>query len=76
MDKKQIAFLTSGRYNDVGIKALAMPSTGETIGNPRGLNRARQRLVRLQQVLSRQKKGSANSRKAIQDVGQATSAGV
>jgi transposase len=76
MDKKQIAFLTSCRYVDVGIKVLATPGTGETIANPRQLNRPRQRLVRLQRAVSRQKNGSANSRKAIQNAGQATSAGV
>jgi putative transposase len=50
---------------DVGIKALATLSTGETIANPRHLQQAQHRLARLQRAVSRKKKGSNNRRKAI-----------
>jgi putative transposase len=50
---------------DVGIKALATLSTGETIANPKHLQQAQQRLVRLQRAVSRKKKGSHNRRKAV-----------
>jgi putative transposase len=51
---------------DVGIKALATLSTGETIANPRHLQQAQHRLARLQRAISRKMKGSQNRRKAVQ----------
>ncbi len=49
---------------DLGITTLATLSTGEKIGNPRHFKRIQKKLRRLQQSLSRKKKGSANYAKA------------
>ena len=53
---------------DLGIKDFATLSTGEKITNPKHLIKAQKKLKRLQQTLSRRKKGSANRHKARQAV--------
>jgi len=49
---------------DVGLKDLAVLSTGEKIPHPTHLRAAEKRLARLQRSLSRKKKGSKNREKA------------
>lgn len=49
---------------DVGISALVTDSDGNTIANPRTLNRFQQRMRQAQKALSRKVKGSNNRRKA------------
>ena len=51
---------------DVGLKALATLSTGESVANPKQLKQAQRKLARLQRAVSRKKKGSSNRRKAVQ----------
>jgi len=48
---------------DLGIKQLAVTSTGEAFDNPNGLRIYLKRLKRLQRKLSRQQRGSNNYRK-------------
>lgn len=50
---------------DVGIKSLLVTSSGETVDNPKHLYKAERKLKRLQRLVSRKKKGSANRRKAV-----------
>lgn len=50
---------------DMGIKSLLVTSTGETVENPKHLYKAEKRLKRLQRLVSRKKKGSANRKKAV-----------
>src|SRR6266496_1657765 len=49
---------------DVGLKSLAVLSTGETIANPRWYRTQRGKLRRAQKALSRKQKGSRNRGKA------------
>ena len=49
---------------DLGVKAMATLSTGETIEGPKAHKQASARLKRLDRVMARRKKGSANRRKA------------
>ena len=49
---------------DLGVKAMATLSTGETIEGPKAHKQASARLKRLDRVVARRKKGSANRRKA------------
>jgi putative transposase len=49
---------------DAGISALVTDSDGNTIANPRTVNRFQQRMRRAQKALSRKVKGSNNRRKA------------
>ncbi|MBX0331115.1 transposase [Oscillochloris sp. ZM17-4] len=49
---------------DVGLKSLAVYSTGETIANPRWYRTQRRKLRRAQQALSRKVRGSHNRDKA------------
>jgi putative transposase len=49
---------------DLGLKSLAVLSTGETIENPRWYRTQARKLRRAQQALSRKVKGSANRTKA------------
>jgi putative transposase len=49
---------------DLGLKSLAVLSTGETIANPRWYRTQSRKLRRAQQALSRKVKGSANRTKA------------
>ncbi|MBU1204837.1 MAG: transposase [Nanoarchaeota archaeon] len=49
---------------DVGIEHFATLSNGKTVDNPRILIKSEKRLKRVQKILSRKKKGSANRRKA------------
>lgn len=49
---------------DMGISALVTDSDGNTIANPRTINRFQQRMRQAQKALSRKVKGSNNRRKA------------
>jgi putative transposase len=49
---------------DLGVKAMATLSTGETIEGPKAQKRKLARLKRLDRVMARRKKGSANRKKA------------
>ncbi|PDO09222.1 MAG: transposase [Candidatus Reconcilbacillus cellulovorans] len=49
---------------DLGLKAFAMLSTGETIPNPRHLRKHEEKLKRWQRILSRRKPGGGNREKA------------
>lgn len=49
---------------DLGVKALATLSTGETVVGPKAHKAALQRLRRANKALARKRRGSANSRKA------------
>jgi len=51
---------------DLGVKAMATLSTGETIEGPKAHKAKLARLKRLDRVMARRKKGSANRRKAAQ----------
>src|SRR3989440_417514 len=53
---------------DLGLLHFATLSTGETIENPRHYRKAEKRLERLQQALSRKKRGSDRRRKAVKQV--------
>lgn len=53
---------------DLGLLHFATLSTGETIGNPRYLRKAEHNLKRLQQSLSRKKRGSNRRKKAVKAV--------
>ena len=53
---------------DVGLKDLAVLSTGEKIANPKHLARSQHRLKRAQQSLNRKQKGSKNREKARRKV--------
>ena len=53
---------------DLGLLHFATLSTGETIENPRHYRKAEKRLERLQQALSRKKRGSRRRRKAAKQV--------
>ncbi|MFO7679224.1 MAG: transposase [Chloroflexota bacterium] len=48
---------------DLGIKSLAVCSTGESYANPRALDRATRQLARCQRELSRRQQGSRNRAK-------------
>ena len=50
---------------DLGIKCMAQVSDGTRMENPRALKSALARLKRLQRVVSRRQKGSANRNKAV-----------
>jgi putative transposase len=56
---------------DLGLLHFATLSTGETIENPRHYRKAEKKLERLQQALSRKKRGSHRRRKAVKQVGKA-----
>lgn len=53
---------------DVGLKDVAVLSTGETLANPHHLQRSERRLKRAQQNLSRKQNGSKNREKARRKV--------
>jgi len=53
---------------DVGLKDVAVLSTGEKIANPKHLARSQRRLKRAQQSLNRKQKGSKNRDKARRKV--------
>ena len=55
---------------DLGLLHFATLSTGETIENPRHYRKAEKRLERLQQALSRKKRGSDRRRKAVKQVAE------
>ena len=55
---------------DLGVKDLAILSTGEHIPNPRHLDADAKRLVKAQRALSRAEKGSARRKKAAAKVGR------
>lgn len=56
---------------DLGLKDLAVLSTGEKIANPRHLSKRQKRLAREQRRLARKQKGSKNRAKAKLRVGRA-----
>src|SRR6266704_2900140 len=56
---------------DLGLLHFATLSTGETIENPRHWRKSENKLKKLQQALSRKKRGSKRRRKAAQQVGKA-----
>jgi putative transposase len=53
---------------DLGLRSLAVLSTGEVIANPRHLRNRQRRLAKLQRALARKEKGSSNRRKAVRRV--------
>src|SRR5438874_8161675 len=55
---------------DLGLLHLAALSDGSTIENPRHLRSSEQKLKKLQEALSRKKRGSKRRRKAAQRVGK------
>jgi putative transposase len=59
---------------DLGLKDLAVLSTGEKIENPRHLSKRRKRLARLQRRLAKKAKGSKNRAKAKLKVARAHAA--
>nr|WP_246300886.1 transposase [Actinopolyspora biskrensis] len=56
---------------DLGVKDFATLSTGETIANPRHLDRKARNLARYQRQMARKQRGSANRRKAKKKVARA-----
>ena len=56
---------------DMGIKAMAVVSDGTVFENPKALKWNLTRIKRLQRTVSRRKKGSANRRKAVQQLATA-----
>ena len=56
---------------DMGILALATISDGTRIENPRALKSSLRRLKRIQRVVSRRQKGSANRGKAVRQLAKA-----
>lgn len=56
---------------DLGITHFAALSDGSFIDNPRHYRRAEKKLAKLQQALSRKKRGSHRRKKAVQAVGKA-----
>src|SRR5690606_17682212 len=56
---------------DLGINCLAQVSDGTCFENPRALKRALTRLKRIQRMVSRRQKGSANRKKAAQQLAKA-----
>lgn len=66
--RRQVAAGTVGV--DLGVKDLAVLSTGERIANPRHLAADAKRLARAQRALSRTRRGSAGRRRAAARVGR------
>lgn len=56
---------------DLGINCMAQISDGTYFENPRALKNAMTRLKRLQRVVSRRQKGSANRQKAVKQLSRA-----
>lgn len=56
---------------DLGVSHLATLSTGDVIENPKHYRKAEKKLAKLQQSLSRKKRGSHRRRKAVQQVAKA-----
>ncbi len=56
---------------DLGIGRMAQVSDGSYFENPRALKQALTRLKRLQRVVSRRQKGSANRQKAVRQLAKA-----
>jgi putative transposase len=56
---------------DLGINRMAQVSDGTCFENPRALKRSLTKLKRLQRVVSRRKKGSANRQKAVRQLARA-----
>ena len=56
---------------DLGIKCMAQVSDGVYFENPRSLKSALTKLKRLQRVVSRRQKGSANRKKAVRQLARA-----
>ena len=56
---------------DLGVTKLATLSDGVTIDNPKALHTNLRKVKRLQRMVSRRQKGSANRRKAVQQLAKA-----
>ena len=56
---------------DLGINRMAQVSDGTYFENPRALKKAQKKLKRLQRVVSRRQKGSANCQKAVRQLARA-----
>ena len=56
---------------DLGINRMAQVSDGEYFENPRALKQSLTKLKRLQRVVSRRQKGSANRKKAVRQLAKA-----
>ncbi len=56
---------------DLGILALATMSDGTRIENPRALTKSLHRIQRLQRIVSRRQRGSANREKAVRKLARA-----
>ena len=56
---------------DLGVKDFAVLSTGETIANPKHLDRKARNLARYQRQMARKQRGSNNRRKATRKVARA-----
>jgi len=65
MDEKPVAGV------DLGINRMAQVSDGMYFENPRALKKALTKLKRLQRVVSRRRKGSANRQKAVRRLAKA-----
>lgn len=61
---QQLPFVNQSVGVDLGIKDLAILSTGEKISNPKYYRKLERKLVKLQRELSRKTKGSNNRNKA------------
>ena len=55
---------------DLGIKSLAVLSSGEVIENPKHLRVAQRKLKRLQRAVTRRKKGSGRRKDAVRRLGK------
>lgn len=58
---------------DLGINRMAQVSDGMYFENPRALNQNLNKLKRLQRIVSKRRKGSANRRKAVEQLARAYS---
>jgi putative transposase len=56
---------------DLGINRMAQVRDGTSLDNPRALKNALAKLKRLQRVVSRRQKGSANRQKAVRPLAKA-----
>jgi len=56
---------------DLGISRLATVSDGDSIENPHALKHALRKIKRMQRIVSRRQKGSANRKKAVRQLARA-----
>lgn len=64
IEEQEFEFTSKVEGLDVGIKNFLVSSNGQEISNPKWLRKSEKKLIKLQQRLSRKKKGSKNRRKA------------